>query len=67
MFRLFLSENNTQKKVEENLVTNNNEIKEKPKPKRAKITKKVIEDRLIAAYVRDGMLSLCSKTFQIPI
>jgi hypothetical protein len=40
-------ENNTQKTVEENLVTKKVEVIVKPKPKRTKITKKVIEDRLI--------------------
>ena len=44
-------ENQNPKTVEANI-----ELIDKPKPKRTKITKKVIEDRLIAAYVWDAEL-----------
>ena len=48
----------TSSRDEENKVTNKIETVEKPKPKRTKITKKVIEERLIAAYVFDAELML---------
>ena len=43
---------------EENIVKKNSERTDKPKPKRMKINKKVIEDRLISAYVFDAELML---------
>ena len=39
---------------EENIVAKNIEATDKAKPKRIKITKKIIEDRLISAYVLDA-------------
>ena len=47
----------TSSKDEENEVKKNSETV-KPKPKRTKITKKVIEERLISAYVWDAELML---------
>ena len=52
------TDTNSKLRDEENILAKNIEATDKSKPKRIKITKKVIEDRLITAYVLDAELML---------